>query len=79
MSITPAMKKMLQKMTREELDAVIATASQPRLTMDLTEHVLSNKGKKKAQRDSSANKATRALNSWMAFRSKYKVSETSEE
>ena len=65
------MKKMLREMTPAQLETMIQTANQPRLTVELPKHPSRSKGKKKLGRAPPAGKATRPLNSWMAFRSKY--------
>jgi len=70
------MKQMLRDMTPAQLQTMVQTANQPRLTMDMPHNVARGKGKKKLGRAAPAGKATRPLNSWIAFRSMYHSSST---
>ena len=65
------MKQMLKNMSPAQIETMIQTASQPRLTMTLADNSSRGKGKKKVARNTPPGKATRPLNSWMAFRSRY--------
>lgn len=72
MSLTPAMKQMLRNMTQAQIETMFQSANQPRLTVDLPKSLSRGKGKKKLGRTAApVGKATRPLNSWMAFRSEY--------
>lgn len=64
------MKVALRKMTRDQINAVLQDADQPRSTKE--EHTARGKSQKKdVVLVAAVTKATRPLNSWIAYRSKY--------
>ncbi|KAL6713549.1 hypothetical protein ACLMJK_009014 [Lecanora helva] len=71
MSLTPAMKQMLRDMTPAQLQTMVQTAIQPRITIDMPSNRSHGKVKKRNARAAPHAKATRPLNSFIAFRSYY--------
>lgn len=70
MSLTPALKAALRKMTPEELATVLQDADQPHATkQERAAH--SKMQKKDLVLVAAVTKAIRPLNSWIAYRSKY--------
>ena len=70
MSLTPAIKAALRKLTPDEIAAVLQDAAQSRTTKQ--ERAAHGKNQKKdLVLVAAVAKATRPLNSWIAYRSKY--------
>ena len=74
MSLTPAMKAALRKMTPEQLAAAIQDGDQPRSTMKQGRPAPAKIQKKDLVLVAAVTKAIRPLNSWIAYRSKYQRS-----
>ena len=71
MSLDPAMQRLLSSLTPGQIATFLQDTSQPRPSMKLTKNVSRGKGNKKnLVLSASVAKATRPLNSWIAFRCK---------
>ena len=74
MSLTPAMKAALRKMTPDEIAAVLQDAGHPRSTVEQERSARGKIQKKDLVLVAAVTKAIRPLNSWIAYRSKYQKS-----
>ena len=70
MSLTPAMKATLRKMTPDQIAAALQDADEPRSTTKQERTAHGKIQKKDLVLVATVNKAIRPLNSWIAYRSK---------